>query len=72
MECAGRGLSFWAYQTTQDIYYKQHLYRALDKKYSSLMISYESLNNNFNTELSALQTKLASKSKYSLNFEHTN
>ncbi|KAM0499778.1 hypothetical protein ACHAP8_005386 [Fusarium lateritium] len=41
MECAGRALSFWAYQTTQNICYQQHLYRTLTEKYSSLGIRLE-------------------------------
>lgn len=36
MECAGRALSFWAYQTTQDNYYQQHLYKTLSEKYSNM------------------------------------
>lgn len=36
MECAGRALSFWAYQTIQDNYYQQHLYKTLSEKYSNL------------------------------------
>ncbi|RSM07961.1 hypothetical protein CEP52_004932 [Fusarium oligoseptatum] len=41
MDCAGRALSFWAYQTAQDIYYQQHRYRTLADKFSALNIQFE-------------------------------
>ncbi|KAJ3479099.1 hypothetical protein NLG97_g8408 [Lecanicillium saksenae] len=35
MECAGRALSFWAYQTTQNIYYQKYLYKTLTENAGS-------------------------------------
>ncbi|KAG9496948.1 hypothetical protein J7337_011737 [Fusarium musae] len=46
MECAGRALSFWAYQTTQDIYY-QH-------------VRLEKTVNDANSEIESLHHKLSS------------
>ncbi|GKU03087.1 e3 ubiquitin-protein ligase ccnb1ip1 [Fusarium langsethiae] len=60
MECAGRALSFWAYQTTQNIYYQQHLYRTLTEKYSSLGIRLEKTVSDANTEIEGLHHKMSS------------
>lgn len=60
MECAGRGLSFWAYQTTQGIYYQQHLYKTLTEKYSSLNVQLDKSINDANSEIENLQNKLTS------------
>ncbi|KAF4971178.1 hypothetical protein FSARC_1900 [Fusarium sarcochroum] len=60
MECAGRALSFWAYQTTQDIYYQQYLYKTLTDKYSSLSIRLEKTVNDANSEIEGLHHKLSS------------
>lgn len=58
MECAGRALSFWAYQTTQDIYYQQHLYRVLSEKFSSLNLHLEKTSNEAKSDIENLQNKL--------------
>ncbi|KAL6860572.1 hypothetical protein ACO1O0_004600 [Amphichorda felina] len=60
MECAGRALSFWAYQTTQDICYQQYLYKALSEKYSNLHVHLEKAINDANSEMENLQNKLNS------------
>ncbi|KAI5457206.1 hypothetical protein BGZ63DRAFT_366128 [Mariannaea sp. PMI_226] len=60
MECAGRALSFWAYQSSQDIFYQQYLYKTLTDKYSSLSIRLEKTVNEANSEIEALQQKLKS------------
>ncbi|CAG7562448.1 unnamed protein product [Fusarium equiseti] len=60
MECAGRALSFWAYQTTQNIYYQQYLYRTLTDKYSNLGIRLEKTVSDANTEIEGLQHKMSS------------
>ena len=60
MECAGRALSFWAYQTTQDIYYQQYLYKTLTDKYSNLNIRLEKTVNDANSEIEGLHHKLSS------------
>ncbi|KAI1070851.1 hypothetical protein LB507_007044 [Fusarium sp. FIESC RH6] len=59
MECAGRALSFWAYQTTQNIYYQQYLYRTLTDKYSNLGIRLEKTVSDANTEIEGLQHKMS-------------
>ena len=61
MECAGRALSFWAYQTTQNIYYQQYLYRTLTDKYSNLGIRLEKTVSDANTEIEGLQHKMSSQ-----------
>lgn len=58
MECAGRALSFWAYQTTQDIYYHQHLYRTLTEKYSNLHQHLEKTMNDANSHIENLHDKM--------------
>ncbi|KAF5531902.1 e3 ubiquitin ligase CCNB1IP1 [Fusarium napiforme] len=60
MECAGRALSFWAYQTTQDIYYQQYLYKTLADKYSNLSVRLEKTVNDANSEIEGLHHKLSS------------
>ncbi|EWG51520.1 hypothetical protein FVEG_16806 [Fusarium verticillioides 7600] len=60
MECAGRALSFWAYQTTQDIYYQQYLYKTLTDKYSNLSVRLEKTVNDANSEIEGLHHKLSS------------
>ncbi|KAF7545843.1 hypothetical protein G7Z17_g8858 [Cylindrodendrum hubeiense] len=35
MECAGRALGFWTFQTTQQTFYQQHLYKTLNEKFAS-------------------------------------
>ncbi|KAL2683057.1 hypothetical protein Neosp_007520 [[Neocosmospora] mangrovei] len=59
MECAGRALSFWAYQTTQDMYYQQHLYKTLTEKYSALTIQFEKTVSDATTEIDGLQQRLS-------------
>ncbi|EEU39318.1 uncharacterized protein NECHADRAFT_43613, partial [Fusarium vanettenii 77-13-4] len=58
MECAGRALSFWAYQTTQDMYYQQYLYKTLTEKYSALTVQFEKTVSDATTEIDGLQHKL--------------
>ncbi|KAM0238960.1 hypothetical protein ACHAP5_008466 [Fusarium lateritium] len=60
MECAGRALSFWAYQTTQNIYYQQYLYKTLTDKYSNLGTRLEKTVNDANSEMEGLHHKLSS------------
>lgn len=58
MECAGRALSFWAYQTTQDIYFQQHLYKTMSDKFSSLRIEFDKAVNEANSDIEGLQQRL--------------
>lgn len=64
MECAGRALSFWAYQTTQNICYQQHLYRTLTEKYSSLGIRLEKTVSDANTEIGGLHHKMSGQCSF--------
>ncbi|TQV93023.1 NEDD8-activating enzyme E1 regulatory subunit [Cordyceps javanica] len=59
MECAGRALSFWAYQTTQNIYYQQYLYKTLTEKYSALNSRLEQTVNEANAQIETLQRKIS-------------
>ncbi|PHH75384.1 hypothetical protein CDD82_4469 [Ophiocordyceps australis] len=58
MECAGRALSFWAYQTTQEIYYQQYLYKTVAEKFSALGIRMEQTTSSAGVEIERLQHKL--------------
>ncbi|PHH60821.1 hypothetical protein CDD81_1118 [Ophiocordyceps australis] len=59
MECAGRALAFWAYQTTQEIYYQQFLYKTVAEKFSALGIRLEQTTSSAGVEIERLQQKLA-------------
>ncbi|KAK4543592.1 hypothetical protein LTR36_005487 [Oleoguttula mirabilis] len=58
MECAGRGLSFYSYQTTQEIVYQEFLARSLTDKYSSLSTQMDKIINEANAEITALRDRL--------------
>ncbi|PNY24911.1 NEDD8-activating enzyme E1 regulatory subunit [Tolypocladium capitatum] len=60
MECAGRALSFWAYQTTQETYYQQYLYKTLTEKYSNLTVRLDQTVGDANAEIERLQHRLIS------------
>ncbi|KAM4055672.1 zinc-RING finger domain-containing protein [Hirsutella rhossiliensis] len=60
MECAGRALSFWAYQTTQQISYQQYLCKTLAEKYSNLKLRLDQTAKDANIELERLRQKLDS------------
>ncbi|KAH8808911.1 cyclin B1 interacting protein-like protein 1 [Xylogone sp. PMI_703] len=60
MECAGRAMSFWAYQTTQEIVYQGYLAKNLTDKYSALSMQVDKLVHDANSEITALQNKLSS------------
>ncbi|KAG9251821.1 uncharacterized protein F5Z01DRAFT_626503 [Emericellopsis atlantica] len=57
MECAGRALSFWTYQTNQEICYQRHLYKTLTDKYSVLNLQLDKTVNDANAELESLHQK---------------
>ncbi|CAG9977862.1 unnamed protein product [Clonostachys byssicola] len=58
MECAGRALSFWAYQATQEMHFQRHLYETMVEKYSTLAAELERRTNEANSTISSLQSKL--------------
>ncbi|KAI7303269.1 hypothetical protein KC315_g15771 [Hortaea werneckii] len=59
MECAGRGLAFYSYQTTQEIVYQEFLARSLTDKYSSLSAHLDKVIHEANSEITGLREKLA-------------
>ncbi|EHK15810.1 uncharacterized protein TRIVIDRAFT_135786, partial [Trichoderma virens Gv29-8] len=63
MECAGRAISFWAYQTTQNLYYQQHLYRSLSEKYSELWARCDQIARDAEARINGLHEKLESMTK---------
>ncbi|KAJ5083415.1 cyclin [Penicillium angulare] len=58
MECAGRALGFWAYQSTQEILYQEFLGKSLTEKYTGLNTQMDKLILNANSEISNLHSKL--------------
>ncbi|KAE8145704.1 cyclin [Aspergillus avenaceus] len=58
MECAGRALMFWTYQTTQEIFYQEFLAKKLTEKYTNLNTQMDKVIHNANTEISTLQARL--------------
>ena len=61
MECAGRALSLWAYQATQDICYQEYLYKTLSEKYSTLSMRLDKTVNDANTEIDSLHRTISGK-----------
>ncbi|KAJ5539583.1 cyclin [Penicillium frequentans] len=59
MECAGRALGFWAYQSTQEIFYQEFLGKSLTEKYTSLNMQMDRIVLNANSEISSLHSKLS-------------
>ncbi|KAI5923650.1 hypothetical protein F4810DRAFT_668281 [Camillea tinctor] len=60
IECASRGLSFWAYQTTQEIIYQEYLVKSFTDKYSDLNVQLDRVINDANAEITNLHNKLES------------
>ncbi|KAM0282725.1 hypothetical protein ACHAQH_002923 [Verticillium albo-atrum] len=58
MECAGRALSFWAYQTTQEIVYQKYLEKTLTDKYKALDLHLDKTVNEANAEIENLQSQM--------------
>ncbi|CAP96950.1 Pc21g20530 [Penicillium rubens Wisconsin 54-1255] len=59
MECAGRALAFWAYQSTQEIFYQEYRAKTLTEKYANLNTQMDKIIHNANTEILSLQNKLS-------------
>ncbi|GAB1735863.1 hypothetical protein NU219Hw_g5199t2 [Hortaea werneckii] len=68
MECAGRGLAFYSYQTTQEIVYQEFLARSLTDKYSSLSTHLDKVIHEANSEITGLREKLAGNPSVSNQF----
>ena len=76
MECAGRALAFWSYQSTQEMYadhrlhpapylmarsvYQEYLAKTLTDKYANLNVQVDKIINDANSELEVLNQKLSS------------
>ncbi|KAH7035672.1 uncharacterized protein B0I36DRAFT_239910 [Microdochium trichocladiopsis] len=58
IETASRGLSFWAYQTTQEVVYQEHLSKKLTEKYTDLNHHLERIINEANSQIANLQGKI--------------
>ncbi|RAK76834.1 uncharacterized protein BO72DRAFT_430028 [Aspergillus fijiensis CBS 313.89] len=59
MECAGRALLFWTYQTTQEVFYQEFLGKTLTEKYTNLNTQMDKVIHNANSEISALQARIS-------------
>ena len=74
LECASRALSFWTYQTTQEMFdlssldwanadveslYQEHLCKNLTDKYGHLSNAMDKIINEANSEISNLQTRIS-------------
>ncbi|KXJ95219.1 hypothetical protein Micbo1qcDRAFT_98468, partial [Microdochium bolleyi] len=60
VEIASRGLSFWAYQTTQEVVYQEHLGHKLSEKYADLNHHLNQVASEANSEIAKLQNQVAS------------
>ncbi|KAL8887580.1 MAG: hypothetical protein Q9215_004866 [Flavoplaca cf. flavocitrina] len=60
VECAGRGLAFWSYQSTQEIVYQEYLAKSLTDKYNKLGTQVDKIIHDANTEITTLNQKLSS------------
>ncbi|OHF01425.1 hypothetical protein CORC01_03181 [Colletotrichum orchidophilum] len=58
MECTGRALSFWAYQTTQEVIYQRYLEKTLTEKLKTLNKKFEKTVGDANTDILGLQEKI--------------
>ncbi|KAK3651539.1 hypothetical protein LTR56_005681 [Elasticomyces elasticus] len=58
MECAGRAMSFFSYQTAQEIIYQEFLARSLTDKYSALSLQMDKIIHDANSEITSLREKL--------------
>ncbi|KAI4122810.1 MAG: hypothetical protein LQ338_005601, partial [Usnochroma carphineum] len=59
VECAGRGLAFWSYQSTQEIVYQEYLARSLTEKYNNLETEMDKIIHDANTEIDKLNQKIS-------------
>lgn len=59
MECAGRALSFWTYQTTQEIVYQEYLARNLTDRFGSMNTQMDKIIQDANGEILNLRNKMS-------------
>lgn len=88
MECAGRGLAFWSYQSTQEMYvegwhchlhslivcsiYQEYTVKAMTEKHNNLNVQIDKILNDANAELNILNQKLNSMARDSCTLCLTN
>ncbi|KAI0132000.1 cyclin B1 interacting protein-like protein 1 [Xylariales sp. AK1849] len=60
IECASRALSFWAYQTTQEVVYQEYLGKTLTDKYTNLSVHLDKVINEANSQIISLTNKVTS------------
>ncbi|KAK0314958.1 hypothetical protein LTR82_012952 [Friedmanniomyces endolithicus] len=58
MECAGRALAFFSYQTAQEILYQEFLARSLTDRYATLSSQMDKIVHDANSEITSLRDKL--------------
>ncbi|KAK0277463.1 hypothetical protein LTR91_006094 [Friedmanniomyces endolithicus] len=58
MECAGRALAFFSYQTAQEILYQEFLARSLTDRYATLSSQMDKVIHDANSEITSLRDKL--------------
>ncbi|WEW56854.1 hypothetical protein PRK78_002309 [Emydomyces testavorans] len=58
MECAGRALAFWTYQTAQEIFYQEYLGKNLTDKYTALNKQMDKVIHDANSEMSTLHQRI--------------
>ncbi|KAK0343142.1 hypothetical protein LTR91_026149 [Friedmanniomyces endolithicus] len=58
MECAGRALAFFSYQTAQEILYQEFLARSLTDRYATLSSQMDKIIHDANSEITSLRDKL--------------
>ncbi|KAJ5638579.1 cyclin [Penicillium herquei] len=59
MECAGRALGFWAYQSTQEICYQEFVSKNFTEKYTGLKTETDKAALNASSEISSLRRKVS-------------
>ena len=58
MECAGRAMNFWVYQTIQDRHYQEHLFKSLSEQHKGLKTRLQQTEHNAQVESEDLKRKL--------------
>ncbi|KAI9686254.1 MAG: hypothetical protein M1822_003910 [Bathelium mastoideum] len=72
MECAGRGLAFYTYQTAQEIVYQEYLAKGLAEKYANLSGHMDKIIHDANSEIVQLRDKMGSMQIEQKNLEQKN
>lgn len=58
MECAGRAMNFWVYQTIQDRHYQEHLFKSLSEQHKGLKTRLQQTEHNAQVESEDLKRKI--------------